>query len=318
MAFLSNTLLETRHESERSRSSSTRTDNPIECTDDYREQFGLDQETASNLSVHNNIDDGGDDNHCSSTSTLSINDSQPDRSIEYENEVVLMDWEIANTDENVKGITIVLVGNSFAGKSSFIHWLHKKKPDRDPKVTTGGEPSFIGASINGQHYVVTLMDTAGTEKFHSVPPSWYRNADGAIVMYDITEYESFKHVTTWKQRVERNCRNDNIPYILVGNKVDIEDQLHIEGEQVAKDLKMDGYLKTSAKTGEGIDIAIKTIIVLVSKSVATHQPKNQENHVTKPKNQETIVIKPETQEIIAMNPVILDRVKRKTQRSQCC
>jgi len=103
-----------------------------------------------------------------------------------------------------------------------------------------------------------------------------RHAGGAIVMYDITDYGSFTGVATWKKEIDRNCRKKNIPYILVGNKVDIRGS-HIEGKQTAKVLKMDDSLKTSAKTGEGIDLAIKTIIALVSKSVAAHQPINQEN-----------------------------------------
>jgi len=303
----SSTLLATMGEGERSRSSSMRTDNPIDCTDD---RLGMNQVILSDLSYSNcSVQYNSNDyNHCSSTSTASITDIQPDIA---KIDVVLLDRETANSDKNIKDITILLVGNSFAGKSSFVHWFHNRKPNRDPKVTTGVNLSFIGARINGQHYVVTLMDTAGTERFHSTPPNLYRYIDGAIVMYDITDFESFQHVTTWKQRVERNCRNDNIPYILVGNKVDIEGQLHIEGDQVAKDLKMDGYLKTSALTGEGIDTAIKTIITLVSKSAATHRPIGQENIN---KNQKTILVKSEAQKLITVNSVL----KRKTQRLQCC
>ena len=237
---------------ERSRSSSTRTIYPIDCTDG------------------NGNDRGNDYNQFHSSASIANNDAHPDI-----NDVVLMDRKTANTDENVKDMTILLVGNSNAGKSSFVYWSRERNFKMNPRVTTGVEPSLFGASINGQSYVITLMDTAGTERFNSVPQSFYRYAGGVIVMYDITDYNSFKHVTTWKQQVEKNCRNDNIPYILVGNKVDIEDQLHIEGEQVAKDLNMADYLKTSALTGEGIDIAIKTIIALAAKSTTTRQPNQQ-------------------------------------------
>ena len=303
-------FLETTREGERS-SSSMRTDNPIDCTDEISSNLNF---SGSNSSRYYS----DDYNHVSSATRLSesINDIQDNRDI-AEIDVVLMDRETANSNENVKEMTILLVGNSNAGKSSFVYWFRKQKFKTNPRVTTGGEPSFIGARINGQHYVVTLMDTAGTERFQSVPQSWYRYTDGAIVMYDITDFESFKYVTIWKQRVERNCRNDNIPYILVGNKVDIEGQLHIEGEKVAEDLKMDGYLKTSALTGEGINTAIKTIIALVSKSAATHQSMSQGNITTKLKNQERIVVKSEAQEIFTV-PIVLDRVKRKTQRLRCC
>jgi len=262
-------FLETTREGERS-SSSMRTDNPIDCTDEISSNLNF---SGSNSSRYYS----DDYNHVSSATRLSesINDIQDNRDI-AEIDVVLMDRETANSNENVKEMTILLVGNSNAGKSSFVYWFRKQKFKTNPRVTTGGEPSFIGARINGQHYVVTLMDTAGQEKSNSIPPSWYRHADGAIVMYDITDYGSFKGVATWKKEIDRNCRKENIPYILVGNKVDIKGS-HIEGKQTAKVLKMDNFLKTSAKTGEGIDLAIKTIIALVSKSVVTHQPINQEN-----------------------------------------
>ena len=249
---------------ERSRSGSTRSINPeinpVACTDDHHY---LDQETPPN-SVSGSADYG----HRSSASIVN-DDAQPD-------DVVLVDSNEAYTDKSAIDITIVLVGNIFAGKTSFVHWYDRREPNEDPKATTDGEPYHLGARIHGQYYFVTLMDTAGQEKSNSIPPSWYRHADGAIVMYDITDYGSFKGVATWKKEIDRNCRKENIPYILVGNKVDIKGS-HIEGKQTAKVLKMDNFLKTSAKTGEGIDLAIKTIIALVSKSVVTHQPINQEN-----------------------------------------
>jgi len=243
----------------RSRSGSTRSINPVACTDDHRY---LDQDTPPNQ-------DGDADYSHHSSASIAINDTQPD-------DVVLVDWKEANTDKNAIHITIILVGNVFAGKTSFIHWYDKKEPCEDPKATTGGEPFYLGARIRDQHYFVTLMDTAGQERGNSIPPSWYRHADGAIIMYDITEYGSFSGVATWKQEIDRHCRKENIPYILVGNKVDIKGN-HIEGKQIAKTLNMDDFLKTSAKTGEGIDLAIKTIIALVSKTAITHQLVDQEN-----------------------------------------
>jgi len=243
---------------ERSRSSSMRTNFPIDCTDG--DQFEETPSPKPSRTLSNSHERSESSSQWSSASVV--------------NDVVLMDRATANSHDNVKEMTILIVGNSNAGKSSFVYWCRERKFKIYSRATMGGEPSLIGAKVNGQHYVVTLMDTAGTERFQSVPQNWYRYADGAIVMYDIVDYSSFRYVTTWKQRVERNCRKDNIPYILVGNKVDIKDQMPIEGEQIAKELKMDHFVKTSAKTGEGIDEVIKTIVLLVN-NVAASQPNIQ-------------------------------------------
>ena len=108
-----------------------------------------------------------------------------------------------------------------------------------------------------------MIATAGTEKFSAVAPNYFRHANGVMVMYDLTDYESFENVTTWKFHVQSYSRTENIPHILVGNKADI-DEPHIDGQQVAEDLGMDGFFKTSSLTGEGVVTALKSIIVMIA------------------------------------------------------
>ena len=191
----------------------------------------------------------------------SSDENQPD--------VVLMPRRKANSFNNVEKLTVLLVGNSNAGKSTFINWLKEREFKENLRTTLGFVPSLIGAKVRSQHYIVTLLDTAGTERFHSVPPNWYRKADGVIVMYDLTDLNSFEHVTTWKHNVEKNCEKDNIPYILVGNKVD-KKCAHIDGSQVVKDFDMKDYFKTSAVTGEGVDAAINSIISLAAETLSNN------------------------------------------------
>jgi len=87
-------------------------------------------------------------------------------------------------------------------------------------------------------------------------------------------------VPTWWNRVTSfltsRVHQSHKLYILVGNKVDIKGS-HIEGKQIAKALCMDDFLKTSAKTGEGMNLAIKNNYSSVSKTAITHQLVDQEN-----------------------------------------
>ena len=233
--------------------------NPVPCTeDDSQEQV----ETKADGNRSGNRDNikrefqaAEDDQNQMTRSVIPFNEN-------LGKDVILVDRKAANLDPNKKDITILIVGDSNAGKSSFVHWFQVRTFMVALRSTLGIEPSTAAARVGGQHYLVTLMDTAGQERFHSIPKSWYRNADGAIVMYDITEYESLQHVTNWKQIVDKNCMNDGIPYILVGNKVDLENKPFVDGKQIAKCLDMAGYFETSAKTGEGVDIVMQSIIGL--------------------------------------------------------
>jgi len=226
--------------------------NPVPCTEDDSQEPKAD----GNCNIIKREFQAAEDDQSQMTrSVIPFNEN-------LGKDVILVDRKVVNLDPNKKDITILIVGDSNAGKSSFVHWFQERKFMEVLRSTLGIEPSTTGARVGGQHYLVTMMDTAGQERFHSIPKSWYRNADGAIVMYDITEYESLKHVTNWKQVVDKNCMNGSIPYILVGNKVDLENKPFVDGKQIAKNLDMAGYFETSAKTGEGVDIVMQSIIGL--------------------------------------------------------
>jgi Ras-related protein Rab-8A len=97
-----------------------------------------------------------------------------------------------------------------------------------------------------------IWDTGGQERFSYVRPLYYKGAMGGLVVFDVTQPESYQNIPKWFEEVKKN-RGD-IPLVLVGNKVDLPDRkISIEqGEQMAKRIGV-RYLETSARTGESIE-----------------------------------------------------------------
>ena len=77
------------------------------------------------------------------------------------------------------------------------------------------------SSLGGQTVKVQVWDTAGQERYRAITTAYYRDALGAIIVYDITNQESFNNVARWVQDVRSNSNNKNIHVMLLGNKSDL-------------------------------------------------------------------------------------------------
>merc|ERR1711971_397523 len=99
-----------------------------------------------------------------------------------------------------------------------------------------------------------IWDTAGQERFRSVTRSYYRGACGALLVYDITDRDSFNSVSTWLSDA-KSLASQNIVIILCGNKSDLESERQVttaEAEQFASENGM-YFTETSAKSGENVE-----------------------------------------------------------------
>ena len=94
-----------------------------------------------------------------------------------------------------------------------------------------------------------LWDTAGQERFRSITRSYYRNCAGCLIIYDITNRESFEHVRDWLWEAKESANDQDIVYLLVGHKIDLDYQREVstsEGEAFAHAHDM-LFIETSAK-----------------------------------------------------------------------
>ncbi|KAI0832497.1 P-loop containing nucleoside triphosphate hydrolase protein [Trametes gibbosa] len=126
---------------------------------------------------------------------------------------------------------IVIMGNTGVGKTSLLHRYTQGK--FDPKNTTSTTGAFFvtkKVTVDGTKVRLQLWDTAGQERFRSMAPMYYRGANAALLLYDITNASSFEDVRGWLEELKKNCSPDLIIYI-VGAKADL-----VNHRQVTSDL----------------------------------------------------------------------------------
>ena len=109
-------------------------------------------------------------------------------------------------------------------------------------------------SPNNETISVKIWDTAGQERFKTITYSFYKQAHGVIVTFDVTNQLSFTNVKTWLESIYQHA-DPNITKVLVGNKIDLEDDRNVsvvEAMTLAEEVKMK-YFETSAKLNKNID-----------------------------------------------------------------
>jgi Ras-related protein Rab-2A len=122
------------------------------------------------------------------------------------------------------------------------------------ELTIGVEFAIKFLEIKNKNIKIQIWDTAGEEAFQSITKSYYRNAIGALLVYDITKKSSFEHLQKWLDSVKENS-SKNIKIILIGNKIDLEDKREVtfqEGEEFAKNNGL-YFFETSAKNFKNIN-----------------------------------------------------------------
>jgi Ras-related protein Rab-18 len=151
----------------------------------------------------------------------------------------------------------------YQGKSSILlRFIDDKFLGEDVhEATIGVDFKAKKMNIDGQEVSLTLWDTAGQERFRTLTSSYYRGAQGVILLYDVTHAKSFENLDSWFKEVETYCSSGNVVKIVVGNKIDKSDRVVLkeEGQQYAKDMSA-LFIECSAKSKIGIDQAFEEMV----------------------------------------------------------
>ncbi|CAG0916450.1 unnamed protein product [Notodromas monacha] len=160
----------------------------------------------------------------------------------------------SNTAKNkVHNFKVVLLGEGCVGKTSVIIRYVEERFDEKHVSTLQAAFKSKRLNLNGTRVNLSLWDTAGQERFHALGPIYYRDADGAVLLYDVTDEDSFTRVKNWVKEL-RTMLGHDICMCIVGNKVDLERSRVVaaeDAEQYAKSVGAKHYL-TSAKLNKGI------------------------------------------------------------------
>jgi len=118
-----------------------------------------------------------------------------------------------------------------------------------------------------------IWDTAGQERFRTITSSYYRGAHGIIIVYDITDKESFDNVRQWLFEIDRYA-SESVCKLLVGNKSDLKNKRAVEYETAkafADELNIP-FLETSAKNATNVEQAFLTMAAQIKNKMQTQPP----------------------------------------------
>ncbi|GBG32223.1 Ras-related protein Rab-18 [Hondaea fermentalgiana] len=159
---------------------------------------------------------------------------------------------------------LLLIGDSGVGKSSILLQFTDGTFAADQNATCGVDFKVKMLQQGGKTIKATIWDTAGQERFRTLTSSYYRGAQGIILTYDVTRRDTFEHVNQWLEEVGKYTPGGtkDVILVLVGNKVDLEEQRRVstrEGEAWARQRGM-LFIETSAKTKLGVKQVFQELV----------------------------------------------------------
>ncbi|KAI8139270.1 P-loop containing nucleoside triphosphate hydrolase protein [Fennellomyces sp. T-0311] len=155
---------------------------------------------------------------------------------------------------------LLLIGDSGVGKSCLLLRFADDTYTESYISTIGVDFKIRTIELEGKTVKLQIWDTAGQERFRTITSSYYRGAHGIIVVYDVTDQDTFNNVKQWLQEIDRYAAED-VNKLLVGNKSDMVDKKVVETEQakeMAESLNIP-FLETSAKNASNVEQAFLTM-----------------------------------------------------------
>jgi small GTP-binding protein len=179
----------------------------------------------------------------------------------------------------VREFKVVLVGASHCGKTSLVNRYVKDMYTPQTMPTT--QNAFFQRRLRsfGIEANLNIWDTAGQERFHALAPMFYRDAQGALVVFDLTDSRSTATVRQWVSEL-RQARGEQCAFVIVGNKSDLNDQRSKAVEDTRRYAEQNTieYFETSAKTGSNVDAAF---LALAKKMLARPEVQHQDKKLRK-------------------------------------
>ncbi|KAF0694871.1 Aste57867_14271 [Aphanomyces stellatus] len=164
---------------------------------------------------------------------------------------------------------LLLIGDSGVGKSCLLLRFADDTYTESYISTIGVDFKIRTIELDGKTIKLQIWDTAGQERFRTITSSYYRGAHGIIVVYDVTDQESFNNVKQWLHEIDRYAC-ENVNKLLVGNKSDLTAKRVVStdaAKEFAESLGIE-FLETSAKNAANVEKAFMMMAAQIKKRMA--------------------------------------------------
>ena len=160
---------------------------------------------------------------------------------------------------------LLIIGNSIVGKTSILTKYTLKTYNENYLATVGLDFFTKDETIDNKLIRIKIWDTAGQERYKAITKCFFQRAQGIMIVFDVTNKKSFDDLKIWIESINLQSKLtedlENMPIIIIGNKIDMPNRVISKetATNFAKEQNFD-YYETSAKTGEGVENAIKELV----------------------------------------------------------
>lgn len=168
---------------------------------------------------------------------------------------------------------LLLIGDSGVGKSCLLLRFADDTYTESYISTIGVDFKIRTIELDGKTVKLQIWDTAGQERFRTITSSYYRGAHGIIIVYDVTDRQSFQNVEHWLKEIDKYATG-NVNKLLVGNKSDLQSKKVVTYDEAKEFADKHGikFLETSAKNSHNVEQAFQTMATEIKARVKTAAP----------------------------------------------
>ena len=181
---------------------------------------------------------------------------------------------------------VLLLGDTTVGKTCFLMKYTDKTFQDIHMATIGLDYRLKTMKLkNGKDIKLQIWDTAGQDRFRAITKNYYKGSHGIILIYDVTNLQTFENVKTWVNQIREETTTNVVIYI-AANKIDMETERKVtkqEGESLAQELGFP-FMETSAKSGININETFEDLVERIDKVFGNIPQKPNKNKLYKAKS----------------------------------
>lgn len=192
-----------------------------------------------------------------------------------------------NSDKDNMVAKILTIGESGVGKTCILLRYTDNKFIKHHLTTIGIDYKTKDVNINGKSIKLKIWDTAGQERFRNITQQYYKGADGIVLVFDLTDRNSFEKVREWMKQIQSYTQKESIAIVLLGNKCDAENKAVSlkEASDIAGEFNLK-FFETSAMNNINIEESFKQLSMEIMKikesKSASYNSTPMESHQLKP------------------------------------